>query len=239
MNFLNQTMATLFNTRPKVSPATRNRIDADPILISYHESRKGPKPPPHNTSFLPVRTRIIASPFSDIAKAQSEAYYEEIDTISAASLGLVSEYSQGHWYVVHPVTYYQVRGWSNKVLQDLAEWIEVQCPNGIFTRKAKQILEFKNARDQSLEEVGKELKRREKRGEVGLEEGYTGDYEVVGGTEEEVDEGQTEGSDGWTTVKGKERQLSGHTQAALEEAAEAGRKAAREARLMDGWHVEH
>jgi hypothetical protein len=215
MNFLNQTMATLFNTRPKVSPATRNRIDADPILISYHESRKGPKPPPHNTSFLPVRTRIIASPFSDIAKAQSEAYYEEIDT------------------------HYQVRGWSNKVLQDLAEWIEVQCPNGIFTRKAKQILEFKNARDQSLEEVGKELKRREKRGEVGVEEGYTGDYEVVGGTEEEVDEGQTEVSDGWTTVKDKERQLSGHTQAALEEAAEAGRKAAREARLMDGWHVEH
>jgi hypothetical protein len=125
------------------------------------------------------------------------------------------------------------------VLQDLVEWIEVKCPNEIFTRNAKQVLEFRNAREESLEEVGKELGRREKHGEVGLEEGYTGDYEVVGGTEEEVDEGQTEGSDGWTTVKGKERQLSGHTQAALEEAAGAGRKAAREARLMDGWHVEH
>jgi hypothetical protein len=184
----------------------------------------------------PYRHRRI--PLSDIAKAQREAYYEEIDSIPAAFRRLTSEVGAVQWYVVHPVTSYQVRGWSNKVLQDLVEWMQGKCPNEVFPRKARQVMEFKSARDEGLEEITKELAREAKHGEVGVEEGYTGDYEVVG-SEEEVDEGQTGGGDGATTGKGKGRKVSGHAQAALDKAAAADKKAAKEAKIMDGWQVEH
>ncbi|KAH3965785.1 hypothetical protein HBI70_132910 [Parastagonospora nodorum] len=242
MYYLNQAVDSLLNARvppPKLAPPTRNRVDADPILVVYHETGKGPKPTPRNTSFLPLRTRLVANPFSAIAKAQSEAYYEEIDSIPAASLDLKSEFSAGHWYVVHPVTYWQVRDLSNKVLQDLAEWIEVKSPNEIFTRKAKQVLAFRNARDESLEEVKKELQRRERRGEVGVEEGYLGDYDMVD-TDEDEDSGQSGGIKNEVRKEGKVHdKMSRHTEAALDEAAEAGRKAAEEAKMMEGWQVEH
>ncbi|KAH3912580.1 hypothetical protein HBH56_116830 [Parastagonospora nodorum] len=227
MYYLNQAVDSLLNARvppPKLAPPTRNRVDADPILVVYHETGKGPKPTPRNTSFLPLRTRLVANPFSAIAKAQSEAYYEEIDSIPAASLDLKSEFSAGH---------------CNKVLQDLAEWIEVKSPNEIFTRKAKQVLAFRNARDESLEEVKKELQRRERRGEVGVEEGYLGDYDMVD-TDEDEDSGQSGGIKNEVRKEGKVHdKMSRHTEAALDEAAEAGRKAAEEAKMMEGWQVEH
>jgi len=246
MYYLNQVMDSLLNARippPKFTPPPRNRVDADPSLIVYHETGKGPKPTPHNTSFLPLRTRLVANPFSDIAKAQSEAYYEEIDSIPAASLDLKSEFSAGHWYVVHPVTYWQARDLGNKVLQDLAQWIEVKCPNELFTRKARQVHAFKRARDESLEQVQQELQRREKRGEVGVEEGYLGDYDII-----DTDEGEDEAQSGGTKKEMKEegrKEVKVHdktsriSEAALDEAAEAGRKAAKEAQMMDEWHVEH
>ncbi|KAH3929048.1 hypothetical protein HBH44_099720 [Parastagonospora nodorum] len=224
MYYLNQAVDSLLNARvppPKLAPPTRNRVDADPILVVYHETGKGPKPTPRNTSFLPLRTRLVANPFSAIAKAQSEAYYEEIDSIPAASLDL------------------KIRDLSNKVLQDLAEWIEVKSPNEIFTRKAKQVLAFRNARDESLEEVKKELQRRERRGEVGVEEGYLGDYDMVD-TDEDEDSGQSGGIKNEVRKEGKVHdKMSRHTEAALDEAAEAGRKAAEEAKMMEGWQVEH
>lgn len=242
MYYLNQAMDSLLNARippSKFAPPTRNRIDADPILVIYHETGKGPKPTPHNTSFLPLRTRLVANPFSAIAKAQSEAYYEEIDSIPSASLDLKSEFSAGHWYVVHPVTYWQVKDLSNKVLQDLAEWIEVKSPNELFTRKAGQVLAFKSARDESLKEVRKELLRRGKKGEVGVEEGYLGDYDTI-----DSDEGEDEAQSGG--IKKEVRKVvkvhdkaSRITEAALDEAAEAGRKAAKEAKMMDEWYIEH
>ncbi|KAH3974024.1 hypothetical protein HBI25_173480 [Parastagonospora nodorum] len=224
MYYLNQAVDSLLNARvppPKLAPPTRNRVDADPILVVYHETGKGPKPTPRNTSFLPLRTRLVANPFSAIAKAQSEAYYEEIDSIPAASLDL------------------KIRDLSNKVLQDLAEWIEVKSPNEIFTRKAKQVLAFRNARDESLEEVKKELQRRERRGEVCVEEGYLGDYDMVD-TDEDEDSGQSGGIKNEVRKEGKVHdKMSRHTEAALDEAAEAGRKAAEEAKMMEGWQVEH
>ncbi|KAH7413893.1 hypothetical protein DE146DRAFT_762333 [Phaeosphaeria sp. MPI-PUGE-AT-0046c] len=190
---------------------TRNRIDVDPSLVNYHESGTGPMPSPAPTKFLPCRTRLAADPFTEITKAQSEAYYEEITTVPAASLDLKSEFSAGHWHVVHPVTYCQVRDYSIRVMKNLKEWLEVKCPNDLFTRKAKQVFAFKKASEESLEEVKKELAGRAKRGE---------------------------GVDVAEKLRENEP-VSRHTKGALEEAAEAGRKAAEEAKILDEWQMEH
>jgi hypothetical protein len=61
-------------------------------------------------SYLPLRTRLAAHLVSRIARAQSEACYEEIDSVPASWLGLKSEFRAGHVYVVHPVTYWDVCG---------------------------------------------------------------------------------------------------------------------------------
>jgi hypothetical protein len=91
---------------------------------------------------------------------------------------------------------------------------------------------------ESIEHFRKGLVRREELGEVGVEEGCTGDFEVVGGAEE-LDEGQDGGDDGWTTVKGKEKRVLRHMQAALDDAAEAGGRVEGEAKTMDKWQGEH
>ena len=60
----------------------------------------------------------------------------------------------------------------------MGAWIEEKCPSELFEGKARQVQEFKGARQESLEEVRKELARREKWGKVGEDEGCTGDWEV-------------------------------------------------------------
>jgi hypothetical protein len=231
MNFLTTTIDYLLDDRsapPNYEPPTRNRVDADPQLIQYHETGTGPKPSPAPTTLLPLRTRLAVSFLSNISKAQTEAYYEEIDSIPAVSADREkSEFAAGQWYVIHPVTYYQVRDLSSKVLLDLEEWIEVKCPEKMFTRRAKQVLDFKTARNETLGEVRKELDRRHNRGEVAEEEGYTGGWEVVGGevnVKEEVEE-----------IEKKVKKASHYTEAALREAEEAGLRAAEEAKTQDEW----
>lgn len=239
MDFLVITVTKVLNSgtsAPKITPSTRNRIDANPSLIKFHESSTGPMPPPDPINVLPYRTRLATNPFTEIAKAQSEAYYEEILNIPAASLNMTSEFSAGHWYVVHPVTYYQVRDLSNRVLKDLEEWLEVKCPNELFASKAKQIFAFKNARTETLDEVKKEITRRKKRGEVGEEEGYTGDWEMLSG--EDVMDNNEESGAKEVEECGDCRPVSRHTKEAFEEAAEAGRRAANEAKIWDKSELE-
>ena len=150
MNFINRAIDYMSDARgraPKATPTTRNRVDADPQLARHHRTGEdGPKPPSQKIDTLPLRTWIVANPFSYIALAQSEAYYEEIDSIQAALVGVKSEFAAGHWYVVHPVPYWQVRDFNNEVLHDLQEWFEIECPNEFFTSNARQVNEFKEAR---------------------------------------------------------------------------------------------
>lgn len=222
---------------PRFAPPTRNRIDADTELIYYHDTGCGPKPPPQKTNFLPVRTRTFAPPFSDIAKSQVEAGYEEIDTIPAAALELRSEFGAGHLYVVHPVTYWQARDMSNKVLLDLKEWVEETCPNEFFTRKARHILVFKAARKETVEEIYKELERRTSKGYVGKEPGYTGDWEVVQSEDMEAGEVSKNANDdaGKEESRNRPPNISRLSEAALETAREAGRRAAEDATDEQDW----
>lgn len=115
------------------------------------------------------------------------------------------------------------------MLEDLGAWIEVECPSELFEGKAMQVQGFMVVRKESLKEVRKELARREKWGEFGEEKGYTGDWEVIK-KDERCDSGGTDNGD----VKA----IPGYTNAAFEEAAQAGRKAAEEAKLMDGWDAD-
>lgn len=114
------------------------------------------------------------------------------------------------------------------MLQDLQEWIEVKCPNQIFVRKSGQVFAFKAARNGTLEEIRKELRKREGRGELDNDSGYTGDWEVVG-KEGMMDKGNPGGAEMEESDKSEETTPSQPTEAGLEEAWEAGRKAAEDA----------
>jgi hypothetical protein len=222
---------------PRFAPPTRNRVDVDTKLICYHDTGRGTKLPPQKTDFFPVRTRTFAPPLSNIAKAQTEAGYEEIDSIPAAALGLRSEFGAGHLYVVHPVTYWQVRDMSNKVLLDLREWIEESCPNEFFTRKARHILVFKSARKETVEEIYKELERRMSKGNVGKEPGYTGDWELVQSEDMEAGEVSEDANEDAEKEESRNRPRnpSRLSEAALETAREAGRQAAEDATDGQDW----
>jgi hypothetical protein len=97
--------------------------------------------------------------FSDIGKAQTEAYYKELGTVLAASVGKQSDFSAGHWYVVHPMTWWDVKGHSTRALLDIGLWIEVIWPNEFFIRNVNQVLGFRKARKETLEQVVHELER--------------------------------------------------------------------------------
>ncbi|KAF2826670.1 hypothetical protein CC86DRAFT_416321 [Ophiobolus disseminans] len=223
MYYIDRAMNYLFDERgraPRVSPPTLNRIDADTQLVVYHQTgTSGPKPTPHQIESLPPCTWIVANPFAEIAKAQSEAYYEEIDILQAFMLGQKSEFSAGQWYVVHPVTYFQVRDLSNEVLHKLQEWITVECPNKLFTSKAKQVLSFRKARDETLEEIYRELERRKKPGDIGAESGNVEKWEIV---EHDDDTSGKEGSE--TNEDGfHEEEVKGGEIGRRESGGEAGR----------------
>jgi hypothetical protein len=86
------------------------------------------------------------------------------------------------------------------------------------------------ARDESVLEVRRELERRERRGDVGSEEGYTGSWEVLGDDgmgKENQEEKKVEGG------KGDEGVIARMDPAALEAAREVGRRAADDARDND------
>ncbi|KAF1847802.1 uncharacterized protein K460DRAFT_403125 [Cucurbitaria berberidis CBS 394.84] len=235
MSFVNSALDYImdFRKKPRYVPAKLNRVDADMRLVQYHETGIGPKPPPQETNYLPVRTRLALAIFSDMNMAQTHAYYEEIDNVPAASVEKKSEFKAGHWHVVHPVSSVEMLDFSTRVLQDLLKWIEEDCPSDMFIRKAGQVLEFKVARSETLENAKKELEKRKGRGDVGEEEGYTGSWEQVG-EDKQADETQM---DGKTKMEGKGKEkaqgLSRHTAAALAEAEQAGRNAAEEARIKD------
>lgn len=215
------------------SPPERNRTDADTRLICFHDTGQGPKSPPQKTDLLPVRTRTFATPFSNIVMSQAEAGYEEIDAVPAIALGLKSEFGAGQWHVVHPITYWQVRDMSNNVLLDIKEWIEETCPNELFTRDARHVLHFKAARDESVDEIRKELERRKIVGDVGREPGYTGDWKVV---DDDVSKNEhSDGSEDEETSMNKPTHIPRHSEAGLEAAREAGRKAAEDVEDQQEW----
>lgn len=221
------------NHRKTFVPPKLNRADADPRLIEYHETGTEPKPTPGPTTFLPLRTRIATEPFSAMHYAQTHAYYEEIDTIPAASVNQKSEFSAGHWYVIHPLSSLARLDLSTRVLLDLQEWLEGTWPNELFVRETNGVRDFQKVRKETLDAVKRVLEKRREKGEVGREEGYVGHWEDVGG-EESVGGGKKDEEMGLGD-KGEdmERVLSRHTKAALAEAEAAGREAAEEARIRD------
>ncbi|KAJ4377250.1 hypothetical protein N0V83_000073 [Neocucurbitaria cava] len=173
-DYIMDTATDFLKKKPAYNPAKPNRVDADTSLLQYHQTGTGPKPAPASTSALPLRTLRATNLFSDLHAAQTHAYYEEIDSIPAVSVGLKSAFSAGHWYVVHPVTAVDVLFLSTRVLQDLAKWLEKDCPNELFEGEGAQVRDFKGVRSETAENVKRELQKREERGDVGKEEGYTG-----------------------------------------------------------------
>ncbi|KAH7071133.1 hypothetical protein BKA63DRAFT_418773 [Paraphoma chrysanthemicola] len=204
--------------RPPISAPVRNRIDAVPSLLQYHESGLGAKPsPPRETPLLPPRTRLAAGLLSLINLAQTEAYYEELDSIPSSLVGLKSAFSAGHWLL------------STGVLRHIMEWIEVTCPNELFIGTHLQVVGFRDARIETVEEIRKELGRRERNGDaVGLK----GGWEVIG-EKEEGKKGNGKASEGDENGEGN----TGMDERALEEAREVGRRAAGEARDRDEYEI--
>ncbi|KAH7067899.1 hypothetical protein FB567DRAFT_457772 [Paraphoma chrysanthemicola] len=212
---------------PTIPTPVRNRIDAVPSLIQYHKSGLGAKSsPPQETRLLPLRTRLAADLLSPINLAQTEAYYEELDGIPSSLLGLESAFSAGHWHVVHPVTLFQVRELSTRVLRDILEWNEITCPNELFIGTHAQVVGFRDTRIKTVEEVREELGRRERSGDaVELE----GEWEVIG----EKKEGDGKAGEGYEKGEGS----GAIDERALEEAGEVGRRAAEEARDRDEYEI--
>ncbi|KAH7396430.1 hypothetical protein BKA66DRAFT_409275 [Pyrenochaeta sp. MPI-SDFR-AT-0127] len=239
MSLFNRTLdyiTDVYTKAPSYTPLRANRVDANMQLIQYHESSsRQPTPTRQETNFLPHRTRLTTDMFSELHNAQTHAYYEEICTIPAASLGQDSKFRAGHLYIIHPLLNTDLRDLSTLVLQHLQNWIETVHPNDLFIGKAQQVLDFKKVRSETLEEAKRILERRELKGEVGREEGFLGSWELI----------DSNGETDWTRASGQITMLEGkkrmnirsstgrYTDAALEEAAEAGRKAAEEAKIRD------
>lgn len=209
-------------------------MDAEIYLVKYHEPGTDPKPAPQQTDSLPLRTRLIINIFSDIHNAQTHAYYEEIDTIPAALLCQKSEFKAGHSYVVHPLLSRDLRDVSTLALRHLQKWIETDCPSDLFVSPTRQVLDFKKVRSETLEATKKLLKLRESRGEIGKQDDVVGSWELVD-SHAETTGMQTHGETNMVGFEERERKswTGRHTDAALEEAAEAGRRAAEEARIRD------
>ncbi|KAF2734347.1 hypothetical protein EJ04DRAFT_564349 [Polyplosphaeria fusca] len=186
-----------FLQRPRIKPDTfkLNRIDAHPQLVQYHEKYGTIKPRLTKTKKLPVRTRIpkdiliARGQLYDVMMDQSHAYYEEIDTVPAAGLGLESPFDRmKHSYIVHPMSIYEVPKLSTRVLYDLRTWIEGSAHVYIGTHK--QVLGFVAARSETLNLVKKELAKRDV--DVPSDnEGYCGSWILDGSSagDDEVENG--------------------------------------------------
>lgn len=110
--------------------------------------------------------------------AQTHAYYEEIDTIPATVMNAHSFFERtGHWYVIHPVDRMEMREWKVVVLWELKKWIEES--RNCFMGEAEQILEFREKRIETLNNIRKELDRKGITS-VGNEEGFLGVWEEIG-----------------------------------------------------------
>jgi hypothetical protein len=124
---------------------------------------------------------------------------------------------------------------STRVLLDLKIWLEETAPNALYTRKAKQVMDLKTARAETLGAVIRQLKKREEKGVISEEEGYTGAWETVGADgemegarmQEEDDHKDEENVLGDEEEKGK--RVSRNSAGQLEQAAEVGRRASEEA----------
>ncbi|PVI04370.1 hypothetical protein DM02DRAFT_611623 [Periconia macrospinosa] len=174
-------IGTLIGTYPpRVQPFRPNRVDSTPNLIKYHDPSNGPKPRPQETTeLLPLRTLVgFLSPLDDFSMEQTNAHYEEIDTIPAAAVEQKSEFkTMTHWYLIHPLQPTQVRALSSRVLEDLKLWIQDSEDKYIGT--CKLVRGFQDVRTETLEGIQKELRRRGMEGQVGDEEGYLGKWEEV------------------------------------------------------------
>jgi hypothetical protein len=122
-------------------------------------------------------------------------------------------------------------------LIDLRVWLEVTAPNDMFVRKNEAVLGFKGVREETLENVVKELEKRRDRGDVGREEGYTGGWETLGEAREPggmIEDNDDDGHDEQNVEdRKKAKRVSRNSAAQLEEAEAAGRRAAEEARVKD------
>lgn len=241
MSLYNRALDVVFTLFPSRQPKTTklNRVDAPPHLLEYHDSSVGPRSPPSQTLFLPLRTRIEISPLSTLGMAQTHAYYEEIDSIPASAANQTSPFHSACWWIIHPVTCVQVLDLSTRVLVYLKVWIEETVPNELFVRKSGTIMGFKGVREETLGNVMSELKKRKDRGDLESEEGYVGGWQAVGRDGEEMakevtDEDDNDRCDELHVRKQKKaNRLSRNSGAQLEEAAAAGRNAAEEAKVKN------
>jgi hypothetical protein len=109
-------------------------------------------------------------------------------------------------------------------MKGVEEWISTTCPSALFEGENVQVKGFRRAKGETLEEVKRELARRKDRE---VENGDKEEYEVVrAGGESGKEDGEGVGMAG-----------SAHTKQALEEAAEAGRRVAEEAKMLDEWDL--
>lgn len=171
--------------RPAFHAMRLNRIDAYPHLVTYYEHANGVNFKPRPTELLPTRTRVPESYIKssniwyEVTMDQSHAYYEEIGNIPAMVMGAQSFFPKfGHWHVIHPIQMFDMEGWNVAALRLLAEWIESR--HEIYVGTSEQVCMFKEKRLETLEEIGKELKRR-KVGKTADHEGFLGDWEEVMG----------------------------------------------------------
>ncbi|CAI9628563.1 unnamed protein product [Alternaria burnsii] len=178
------------------------------------------------------------SPLSTLGMAQTHAYYEEIDSIPASAANQTSPFRSACWWIIHPVTCVEVLDLSTRVLVDLKVWIEETVPNELFVRKSGTVMGFKGVREETLENVVSELRKRKDRGDLESEEGYVGGWQAIVGDGEEMakevtDEDDNGGCDELHVKQKKANRLSRNSDAQLEEAAAAGRNAAEEAKLKN------
>ena len=128
---------------------------------------------------------------------------------------------------------------STRVLLDLKKWIEKTVPTPSFTRDVKQVLDFKDARNDTLGNVNRELEKRVARGDVAREEGYMGSWKVMNAAGEVEDEKKQRLKEKVEKVGKAEKRKSRNLPAHLEEAAEAAQRAAEEARTRDEYELLH
>lgn len=167
--------------RPRAKLHRPNRVDADPRLIAYHGPLAGLKPPLTPTPLLPLRTDVPKDFLDEMTMAQSHAYYEEIDSVPAAVVGLHSRFhgkGGGHWYVIHPLDILQVMELSSRVLGDLKTWIEAS--EDVYVGEHNNLVGFREVREETLQLVKRELERRGVKTTVGETEGYLGEWEDIG-----------------------------------------------------------
>jgi hypothetical protein len=152
--------------------------------LKWYNPALGDIPQLSSSPFLPLRTKVDDNVllgmdmFHCMYMDQRHAYYEEFLEIPGGAVdGFDSPFPKTkHWYVVHPLGRPEVEVLESRVLGSMKKQIEEL--DAFYTGTSKQVINFKAARFETLEEIEKELARRGK-GEIGDLDGYCGDWNYV------------------------------------------------------------